>query len=178
MHPLSGRPCSESLPPPDLVVATGSSGRKDGVPVRARDAASETRVCRGAIDNNADDGPHPMAYIKNLPHKDIFRLADQVAVQNGQVVSKTVAQNNAVSLTIFAFDKGEEISTHESKGDAMVTVLEGKGRFTVEEDVFILNEGESLIMPAGKPHSVHGEEAFKMLLTVVFPRERNVTGIE
>ena len=70
-------------------------------------------------------------------------------------------------MTLFSFDKGEEISTHASSGDAMVTVLEGVGRFTVGE-VFVLNEGETLVMPKGIPHSVYGEEKFKMQLIVSF----------
>lgn len=60
-------------------------------------------------------------------------------------------------MTIFSFDKGEEISTHAAGGDAMVTVLEGKGRFTVGGDVFYL-EGETIIMPKNIPHAVYGEE--------------------
>ena len=64
-----------------------------------------------------------MQFIKNIDHETVFKLTDLVSVQPGQVVSKTLAQNKAVSVTMFAFDKGEEISTHESIGDAMVTVL-------------------------------------------------------
>ena len=90
---------------------------------------------------------------------------------SSQGVSKTLAQNKAVSLTIFAFDKDEEISTHASHGDAMVTVLEGTGKFTVDGKEYILEAGETLVMPAGKPHAVYGQEAFKMLLTVIFPLE-------
>ncbi|MCI7657203.1 cupin domain-containing protein [Anaerotignum sp.] len=112
-----------------------------------------------------------MGYIKNIPQENILCLAEQVSIQPGQVVSKTLAQNKAVSLTIFAFDKDEEISTHASHGDAMVTVLEGTGRFTVDGKEFVLREGETLVMPAGKPHAVYGQEAFKMLLTVIFPLE-------
>ena len=112
-----------------------------------------------------------MGYIKNIPHESILRLAEQVSIQPGQVVSKTLAQNKAVSLTIFAFDKDEEISTHASHGDARVTVLEGTGKFTVDGKEYILEAGETLVMPAGKPHAVYGQEAFKMLLTVIFPLE-------
>lgn len=112
-----------------------------------------------------------MGYIKNIPHESILRLAEQVSIQPGQVVSKTLAQNKAVSLTIFAFDKDEEISTHASNGDAMVTVLEGTGKFTVDGKEYIFEAGETLVMPAGKPHAVYGQEAFKMLLTVIFPLE-------
>lgn len=68
----------------------------------------------------------------------------------------------------FSFDKGEEISTHAAGGDAMVTVLEGKGRFTVGGEVFYVEEGETLIMPKDIPHAVYGEERFKMQLTVSF----------
>ena len=92
----------------------------------------------------------------------------QVAYQPGQVVSKTLAQNDALSVTLFSFDKGEEISTHAAGGDAMVTVLEGKGRFTVGGEVFYVEEGETLIMPKDIPHAVYGEERFKMQLTVSF----------
>ena len=88
--------------------------------------------------------------------------------QEGQVVSKTLVQNDYVSMTIFSFDKGEEISTHAAGGDAMVTVLEGKGRFTVGDEVFYVEEGETLIMPKDIPHAVYGEERFKMQLTVSF----------
>ena len=109
-----------------------------------------------------------MVGYKNIDKKAKLELRDQLTYQQGQVVSKTLVQNDAVSVTLFAFEKDDEISTHESGGDAMVTVLEGTGRFTIEGDAFILHEGETIIMPAKKPHAVYGEERFKMLLTVVF----------
>ncbi len=105
---------------------------------------------------------------KNIEKQTGLKLKDLVDYQNGQVVSKTLVQNDHVSMTLFSFDKGEEISTHASGGDAMVTVLEGTGKFTVGGEVFILNEGETLIMPKGVPHAVYGEERFKMQLTVSF----------
>jgi len=105
---------------------------------------------------------------KNIEKQAVLKLRDLVDYQKGQVVSKTLVQNDYVSMTLFSFDKGEEISTHASGGDAMVTVLEGIGRFTVGGEVFILNEGETIIMPKDVPHAVYGEERFKMQLTVSF----------
>ena len=106
-----------------------------------------------------------MAFIKNIEHETVLPLAEQVTVQPGQIVSRTLAQNKAVSVTLFAFDKGEEISTHDSTGDAMVQVtVGGKEHFCCAGDV--------LIMPAKVPHAVYAEESFKMLLTVVFPTEQ------
>lgn len=103
---------------------------------------------------------------KNIEKQKKIYLKDLVEYQEGQVVSKTLVQNSLISMTIFSFDKGEEISTHAAGGDAMVTVLEGTGRFTVGGEVFILNAGETLIMLKDIPHAVYGEERFKMQLTV------------
>jgi len=107
--------------------------------------------------------------LKNIQHESVLELEGQVEIQPGQIVSKTLAQNAAVSVTLFAFDKGEEISTHQSDGDAMVTVLEGVGQFTVNGKSYVLQKGQTLVMPAGKPHAVFAQEPFKMSLLVIFP---------
>ena len=109
-----------------------------------------------------------MKKMKNISAKEVLTLREQVAYQPGQVVSRTLAQNSAVSVTLFSFDKGEEISTHASGGDAFVTCLDGVGRITIDGEEFLLHQGESIVMPAGHPHAVYGQEQFKMLLVVVF----------
>lgn len=106
--------------------------------------------------------------MKNISKSEVLVLKDQVTYQQGQVVSKTLAQNDAVSITLFSFDKGEEISTHQSGGDAFVTCLDGVGKITIDGVDYLLHEGESIVMPAGHPHAVYGQEQFKMLLVVVF----------
>lgn len=112
--------------------------------------------------------------IKNMEHKKVLALASLVTVVPGQVVSRTLAQNDAVSLTLFAFSKGEEISTHESKGDALVTVLEGTGKITISGVGYTVESGQSLVMPAEQPHAVFALNDFKMLLTVVFPHKQEI----
>lgn len=109
-----------------------------------------------------------MTGYKNIEKEQILELKEEVSYQPGQVVSKTLVQNRAVSVTLFAFEKDEEISTHESGGDAMVTVLEGVGKFTIDGKEYLLEAGQSIVMPARKPHAVYGQERFKMLLSVVF----------
>ena len=106
--------------------------------------------------------------MKNIRPSEVLVLKDQISYQEGQVVSKTLAQNQALSITLFSFAKGEEISTHESGGDAFVTCLDGVGKITIDGVNYLLHEGESIVMPAGHPHAVYGEKAFKMLLVVVF----------
>ena len=106
--------------------------------------------------------------MKNIKKAEALRLTEEIDYLPGQVVSKTLVQNNAVSLTLFAFEKGEEISTHESGGDAFVTCLDGVGRITIDGVEYEVHEGESIVMPAKHPHAVYGKEQFKMLLVVIF----------
>ena len=106
--------------------------------------------------------------MKNINKAEVLELKEQVSYHDGQIVSKTLVQNANVSITLFAFSKGEEISSHESGGDAFVTCLDGKGKITIDEKEYFLCSGESIIMPAKHPHAVYGEENFKMLLVVVF----------
>ena len=106
--------------------------------------------------------------MKNIKKSEVLTLKDLVSYQEGQVVSKTLAQNDAVSVTLFAFAEKEEISTHQSNGDAFVTCLDGVGKITIDDVDYSLHEGESIVMPAGHPHAVSGEENFNMLLVVIF----------
>ena len=86
-------------------------------------------------------------------------------------MSKTLAQNSHHSLTLFAFDKNEEISTHESGGDALVMALDGEGYITISDEEYSLTTGESIVMLIKTPHAVYATERFKILLTVIFTEE-------
>ncbi len=106
--------------------------------------------------------------MKNIDMAKVLTLKEQIEYQKGQVVSKTLVQNSGLSITLFSFDKGEEISTHESEGDAFVICLDGVGEITIDDRKHELREGEAIVMPAKHPHAVLGKEQFKMLLVVVF----------
>ncbi|MDL2294082.1 cupin domain-containing protein [Ruminococcaceae bacterium OttesenSCG-928-D13] len=108
-------------------------------------------------------------YIKNMERGAALEFASLVQYAEGQVVSRTLAQNDHVSLTLFAFAKGEEISSHASDGDALVIALEGEGRVTIDGQPHQLQAGASILMPAKKPHAIFATEQFKMFLAVVFP---------
>lgn len=107
--------------------------------------------------------------MKNIDIATPLSLAALVTYQEGQIVSRTLVQNRSVSLTLFAFDTNEEISSHESKGDALVQVLDGKAKISIGDGVYFLSAGETVVMPAGVPHALEAVEPFKMLLTVIFP---------
>lgn len=105
--------------------------------------------------------------IKNISFSEPHVLSELVDYEEGRVVSRTFAQNNAVSLTLFAFDSGEGLSTHSASGDAMVHILDGEVCLTIGDKDVVTKKGQVVVMPADVPHSVQAEQRFKMLLIVV-----------
>ena len=126
------------------------------------------KIYKNADTGNDEYGQEDETMMKNIPFSQVLTLREQIAYQPGQVVSRTLVQNESVSVTLFSFDKNEEISTHESGGDAFVTCLDGVGRITIDGVEYELHQGESIVMPARHPHAVYGKEQFKMLLVVIF----------
>jgi quercetin dioxygenase-like cupin family protein len=105
--------------------------------------------------------------MKNIALCQLHRLTDLVDYEEGRVVSRTFAQTPAVGLTLFAFDQGEGVSTHTAPGDAMVQVLDGEATVDIDGEVFRVETGQTIVMPANVPHAVTADKRFKMLLTVV-----------
>jgi quercetin dioxygenase-like cupin family protein len=109
----------------------------------------------------------PSVLIKNIDFSEVHNLADLVDYEGGRVVSRTLAQNPTLSLTLFAFDAGEGVSTHTAPGDAMVHVLDGEAVVNIDGKEMTAEAGQVVVMPANVPHSVTAVQRFKMLLTVV-----------
>lgn len=107
-------------------------------------------------------------FLKNIEYEQIVDLGGLVEYHQGQVVSRTLVQNSALSITLFSFDAGEEISTHTSKGDALVYIIDGCAKITVGDNIYEPKAGQSIVMPAGIPHALKAIDRFKMLLIVVF----------
>ncbi len=108
--------------------------------------------------------------LKNIEFEKAIDMAGMVGYQEGQIVSRTLVQNKHVSITLFAFDIGEEISSHESEGDALVYVLDGSALLTIGGVEHTAAAGQAVVMPANIPHAVAAPGQFKMLLVVVFPQ--------
>ena len=94
-------------------------------------------------------------------------MADLVNYQKGSVVSRTVIDNKAGTVTLFAFDKDEGLSEHTTPYDALVYLLDGVAEIKIDGKPFLLKDGEFLVMPARKPHALRAVERFKMVLTMV-----------
>lgn len=104
---------------------------------------------------------------KNIEFSQALNLKELISYQEGQVVSRTIAQIPSVNITLFSLDKGEGISTHVTSGDAMVQILDGTAEITIGNNVFNVKAGETIIMPSDIPHGLEARERFQMLLTVI-----------
>lgn len=97
----------------------------------------------------------------------IFSFTDSVEYSDGGIVSKTVFKKQTGNISLFSFAKGEALSEHTAPFDAMITVVDGKGEVIIGGKSFILETGQSIIMPANIPHAVNAIEKFKMVLTMI-----------
>ncbi len=102
-----------------------------------------------------------------LPPAQPVLLGREIDVVPGSIVSRTLAKARGGSITLFAFDAGQELSEHTAPFDAFVQVLEGAVELTIGGVGVVASAGETVRMPAGIPHAVRALERFKMLLSMV-----------
>jgi quercetin dioxygenase-like cupin family protein len=99
--------------------------------------------------------------------KKVIELKDAVTYQKGAVVSRTIIKRNTGTVTLFAFDQGEGLSEHTAPFDALVYIIDGQAEIFIENNPFTVKEGQMLIMPANKPHSLKAVKQFKMALVMI-----------
>jgi len=97
----------------------------------------------------------------------VMKLKELVAYQTGAVVSRTLVGGDGGTVTAFAFDEEQELSEHTAPFDAMVLVVEGEVDIKISSAGFRLMEGETIIMPANKPHALKAVTKFKMILVMM-----------
>jgi len=105
--------------------------------------------------------------MNNFNHSTIINFKKDIEYAGNSVVSKRVLEQKTGNITLFSFDKGQKLSEHSAPFDAMVQVLEGQVKITIDKKPYLLKEGETIIMPANIPHALLAIEKFKMLLTMI-----------
>ncbi len=95
------------------------------------------------------------------------KLVELIEYSNDSIVSKTLLDKSAGTITLFAFDQAQKLSEHTAPYDAVVQVLDGKARITIGAEQQEVSQGQIIIMPANVPHAVNAGERFKMLLTMI-----------
>ncbi len=101
------------------------------------------------------------------PKSEILHMAELVTYQDGSVVSRQITKADAGNVTLFAFDKDQELSEHTAPFDALAHVLDGSAEIQISGKAFELGTGDAIIMPAREPHAVKALTRFKMLLTMI-----------
>jgi quercetin dioxygenase-like cupin family protein len=95
------------------------------------------------------------------------QIHELINYSDDSIVSKTLLDKSAGTITLFAFDKGQKLSEHTTPYDAVVQILDGKARITIGGELNEVSQGQIIIMPANVPHAVDAGERFKMLLTMI-----------
>ena len=105
--------------------------------------------------------------MSTAPKSETLHMADLVAYNEGSVVSRQITKSEAGNVTLFAFDKDQELSEHTAPFDELVHVLDGETEIRISGKPFHLKTGDAIIMPADEPHAVKALTRFKMLLTMI-----------
>ncbi len=98
---------------------------------------------------------------------DASKMAELVDYQVGAVVSRTLVKGKGGSVSVFAFDGGQELSEHTAPHKALVQLLDGEAEVTIEGRPHRLHKSEMLLLSANRPHSVKATKRFKMVLTMI-----------
>ncbi len=118
-------------------------------------------------DQNHSDPGKKEKQSGGIPVAEPVVLADLVEYAPGAVVSRTIKKSKEGTLTVFAFDTGEELSTHSAPFDAYVQILDGEVELTIGEETVRPSPGDTVLMPADIPHGLHAITPFKMLLIMI-----------
>ena len=97
----------------------------------------------------------------------VLNINDLFSYQTGSVVSRTLIDKSVGTVTVFAFDHGQGLSEHTAPFDALVQIIDGTADITIDGSLHTVKEGEMIIMPANRPHSLKANPQFKMLLTMI-----------
>jgi quercetin dioxygenase-like cupin family protein len=98
---------------------------------------------------------------------EVKQLAELLQYQDGSIVSRVLLKNKGGTVTLFAFDVGEGLSEHTAPFDALVVVTDGEADVEIAGESFRVRQGETIILPANRPHAVKAVSRFKMLLIMI-----------
>ena len=105
--------------------------------------------------------------MSTAPVAQVLNFVEMVAYQEGSIVSRQITKAERGNVTLFAFDTGQSLSEHTAPFDALVHVLEGSAEVSISGQLFTVESGQAIVMPANQPHALKASQPFKMLLTMI-----------
>jgi quercetin dioxygenase-like cupin family protein len=104
---------------------------------------------------------------KSVRPAEVNELVDLLQYQDGSIVSRVLLKNKGGTVTLFAFDLGEGLSEHTAPFDALAVIIDGQADIEIAGENFKVRQGETIVLPANRPHAVKAVTRFKMLLTMI-----------
>ena len=98
---------------------------------------------------------------------EVTQLVELLQYQDASIVSRVLLKNKGGTVTLFAFDVGEGLSEHTAPFDALVVVTDGEADIEIAGESFSVRLGETIVLPANRPHAVRAATRFKMLLIMI-----------
>lgn len=98
---------------------------------------------------------------------EVKQLSELLQYQDGSIVSRVLLKNKGGTATLFAFAEGEGLSEHTAPFDALVVALDGEASIQIADETFTVQKGETIMLPANRPHAVRATSRFKMLLIMI-----------
>lgn len=98
---------------------------------------------------------------------EVLSFKKSIEYSRGSIVSKQIIRKNIGTITLFAFDEGQSLSEHTTSFDALLQIIDGEAEITIDKKIYIVQDGEMIILPANIPHSVNASKQFKMILTMI-----------
>lgn len=104
---------------------------------------------------------------QNSTSPEVKQLRELLQYQDSSIVSRVLLKNKGGTVTLFAFDVGEGLSEHTAPFDALVVVTDGEADIQIAGESFKVRQGETIVLPANKPHALMAATRFKMLLIMI-----------
>jgi quercetin dioxygenase-like cupin family protein len=98
---------------------------------------------------------------------EVKQLVELLQYQDASIVSRVLLKNKGGTVTLFAFDVGEGLSEHTAPFDALVMVTDGEAEIEIAGESFKVRQGQTIVLPANRPHALKATTRFKMLLIMI-----------
>jgi len=96
-----------------------------------------------------------------------FLIADLIDYIPKAVVMKTILYKSTGNVTAISFDSGQYLPENVSPFDTLIQIIEGRAEILINDNLLMLETGESIIVPAHSKSSITANKRLKMISTVI-----------
>ncbi len=97
----------------------------------------------------------------------VENLLQAVEIPKDGTLSRTIHRDDRVKIVLFGFAGGQELSQHTAAVPAIIEIVQGEARVTLDGGEKELSAGSWVFMEANLPHSIYARTDVIMLLTML-----------